>query len=105
VPTRTANGSYSVSAMVFGTVVFVNESVCEAGWWCQDGARYPCPAGRFGNSSGVVTALCSGPCQRGYFCGDGSVSPTADVCGGAEVYCVEVGDAASVAVDGREISD
>ena len=35
-----------------------------------------CPSGTFGNSTGLSSALCSGPCEAGHFCPPGSVSAT-----------------------------
>ncbi|RYG67158.1 hypothetical protein EON64_08080, partial [archaeon] len=48
-----------------------------------------CPAGRYGNASGLQSAFCSGRCSAGYFCPAGSSSPTEKVCGGRHVFCPE----------------
>ena len=40
-------------------------------WWR---VQVACPPGRFANSTGSMTAACSGPCARGAYCVAGSVS-------------------------------
>lgn len=40
----------------------------------------PCPAGRFGSTSGLTSPLCTGPCQAGYACAPGSTSPKEYIC-------------------------
>ena len=47
----------------------------------------PCPAGTFGNTTGLGTPLCSGLCQAGYICNTGSVSSMQTQCGDANYYC------------------
>ena len=51
-----------------------DEVRCEAGHYCVSGIRHPCPAGRFGATTGLDNARCSGPCAPGYFCPIGSSS-------------------------------
>ena len=46
-----------------------------------------CPAGRYGNHSGLVTSFCSGLCQAGYYCPEGSTSPSQIPCGSVHQYC------------------
>ena len=47
---------------------------CPLGAYCPgDGRRYPCPAGRFGDETGLSDSSCSGSCQLGWFCPEGSV--------------------------------
>lgn len=48
-----------------------------------------CPAGTFGNASGLGTATCSGPCPRGHFCAAGTTSPTSTPCPGGRFGAVE----------------
>ena len=50
-----------------------------------DGLIHVCPAGAWGNSSGLVSSACSGPCAAGYYCPSGSVNATAVPCGGTAV--------------------
>ena len=35
----------------------------------------PCPAGRYGATPGLPSALCSGPCVQGYYCPAASTHP------------------------------
>ncbi len=60
--------------------LFFNSTVCEPGWYCTEGRRRMCPAGRYGDAPGGVNASCVGPCADGYFCALGSSSPTAAPC-------------------------
>lgn len=46
-----------------------------------------CPAGRFGNSTGLNSSICSGWCQSGYYCPPGSTSATQMPCGDRHSYC------------------
>ena len=59
----------------------------EAGYYCQGGIRYKCPAGRYGNKEMEVNSACSGPCEEGYYCPEASISPTQNKCGSANVFC------------------
>jgi hypothetical protein len=46
-----------------------------------------CPAGRYGSTTGINSASCTGLCTAGYYCPAGSSSATAVRCGGNTVYC------------------
>ncbi len=50
--------------------------------------RY-CPPGRYGARSGLRDAFCSGSCEAGYYCPEGSTSATQNPCGSVDVYCPE----------------
>jgi hypothetical protein len=39
-----------------------------------------CPAGAFGNATGLVSSACSGPCLAGYACPVGSTNATVTLC-------------------------
>ncbi len=41
------------------------QAPCEPGHYCIDGVRLPCPPGFFGDSPGLSTPSCSGPCAAG----------------------------------------
>ena len=75
--------------------------LCPPGKWCPgDGMSHPCPAGAFGDVSGLSTPSCAGFCSPGYFCPTGSTSAQQVECGlhrGASVYC-PAGAARPVAV-------
>jgi hypothetical protein len=64
--------------------------ICPIGYYCHNGIKLICPAGRFGNSEGLSNADCSGICPEGYFCPAGTVSPLEFTCGEDPVqYCPE----------------
>lgn len=46
---------------------------CGLGTYCVNGTVYDCPAGRYGNSLGLSSPLCSGVCRAGFYCPVGSV--------------------------------
>lgn len=48
----------------------------------------PCPAGRYGDTVGMISSICTGRCSAGYFCPGASVKPTQTQCA-AGYYCVE----------------
>lgn len=64
-------------------------SICEPGFWCDGVSKYACPAGFYGDSYGLTSEWCSGPCAAGYTCNQwlntftnlmiGSLSPTQKV--------------------------
>ena len=55
----------------------------------------PCPAGNFGNASGLVSQHCSGECAEGCFCPAGSVTSCPFRCGSIDRFCPK-GSAAPV---------
>lgn len=44
------------------------ELVCEPGYYCIAGVKFPCPPGRFGWRYGATSALCGGLCAPGHYC-------------------------------------
>lgn len=62
---------------------------CAIGYYClRETFVFPCPGGRFGNSTGLTTSDCSGVCTAGYYCPLASITPTANLCP-AGSYCPE----------------
>ena len=59
----------------------------EPGTYSVGGVRRPCPAGRFGETAGLTTAACSGPCAPGHYCEEESVSGLQNRCGHPGLYC------------------
>jgi hypothetical protein len=54
---------------------------CEPGSFCPgDGRAYPCPAGSFGNVSGLTNATCSGRCGDGVLCANQSTAAVGVPC-------------------------
>ena len=49
---------------------------CEAGYFCRDATRKPCPAGTYGASTGLRDEGCSGMCPAGSSCAEGTVVPS-----------------------------
>jgi hypothetical protein len=58
------------------------QTQCPPGTYSEAGASVcsSCPGGRFGNSSGLTSSACTGPCPAGYVCGLGTVNGTATLC-------------------------
>jgi hypothetical protein len=66
-----------------------SQQICPKGYWCEDGVRHPCDAGRFGETLGLSHMACSGRCLAGYFCRAASPSRHQYPCGNSTVYCPE----------------
>ena len=79
----------SPSAHVRGANLTSAQALCPPGSYCIDGIKYACPAGRYGNVQGEVDPLCSGVCEEGFYCPEGSTRPTQIECGDVDVYCPE----------------
>jgi hypothetical protein len=62
-PTPVSNGHYTIGATSQPGHYQTNEDaatrysqvLCEPGSYCVDGVKYPCPAGTFGETSGLTT--------------------------------------------------
>ncbi|KAL4094950.1 hypothetical protein PRIC1_010600 [Phytophthora ramorum] len=63
------------------------QRMSEAGTFCVDGKKILCPAGRYGEKPGETSPLCTGLCTRGFYCPEGSTSPTQRECGGDALIC------------------
>mmetsp|Transcript_22905 Transcript_22905/g.47502 ORF Transcript_22905/g.47502 Transcript_22905/m.47502 type:complete len:806 (-) Transcript_22905:6-2423(-) len=63
------------------------ESITEVGHFSVDGLKYPCPAGRYGATEGLSDSMCSGECEKGYFCPPGSTHHSQNYCGSEGVFC------------------
>jgi hypothetical protein len=51
------------------------------------GVMTRCPAGTYGSSSGLFSPSCSGLCQEGFYCPEGSISSQQHHCGSPSVFC------------------
>eukprot|EP01035_Chromulina_nebulosa_P019898 gene19898-25853_t len=60
---------------------------CEPGHWCRHGQRYLCDGGCYGDSFGLTSSTCSGGCEAGYYCINGSISSKQHLCGDPNRYC------------------
>ena len=63
------------------------QSPCPIGRYCRDGVSTACPAGQFGDVTGLDSSSCSGPCAAGYYCDPGSATPSQHPCGNDSVFC------------------
>ena len=103
-----AEGSTSPGAVPRGKFVNIDNNElqdCEKGHACNDNVKTPCPlgsyqsyvgmtfcefcpAGQHGKAEKLTSKECSGKCARGYYCGVGSNSSTAQACPNT-TYCAE----------------
>ena len=45
------------------------QALCNPGFWCRDGIRFPCSeSGAYGEISGLTNENCSAPCPIGHYC-------------------------------------
>ena len=42
------------------------QTLCEPGFYCSNGVKTPCPAGRYGATFGLSESFCTGSCAAGY---------------------------------------
>lgn len=87
VKTSVDTGHFSVGGS--GATTRTAQLACdEAGHYCEDGVKFPCPAGRFASTASTAwTSDCEGLCSAGHWCGAGSTSATAAQCEQAREYC------------------
>jgi hypothetical protein len=79
-------GTYIVQQPPFGSCSGFR--VCEKGYYCSNGIKYPCPAGKYGDTEGNTNETCNGLCHAGFYCPIGSKTSTAFYCGGyGRFYC------------------
>lgn len=64
------------------------ERKCEPGSYCSAGVRRLCSGGRWGGVFGAVNSSCSGSCDAGYYCPEGSTRAWELECGDPSRYCV-----------------
>ena len=102
-PTAVQAGYYSTGG---NETTRTGEAQCSPGYYCDEGVRFACPAGRYGSITtwGLTSANCSGECSTGYFCPQGSTSPRQEPCGigafPARYYCPPSTDERLVVSDG-----
>lgn len=62
---------------------------CPAGFWCPASNKvYACPGGSYGSTEGLKVPSCSGKCEPGFMCPEGSISAQEKPCP-AGYFCVE----------------
>ncbi len=60
---------------------------CELGFYCLNGGKHPCPAGRYGSTTGLKSPDCSGPCPPGHYCPPQTTNGEDYLCGNSAHYC------------------
>ena len=60
------NGAYQVKDLPFDACSGFR--YCEKGYYCQNGIKYLCPSGYYGDSIGLTSSNCTGKCSSGYSC-------------------------------------
>ena len=71
-PTRVSDGYYSSE----GTKdTRSSQTPCPPGFYCVDGVRRKCEAGRYGQISALGDGACSGLCPMGHYCPEATVNP------------------------------
>lgn len=94
-PTKVQKGYYTIGSLSLIGVdqsngdktIRIAEVICEKGHYCIDGVKYVCPAGKFCNETGLTSKECSGDCEAGYHCPEGSTQPNQIMCGSSKYYC------------------
>lgn len=67
--------SYDEEETIVAEMHRTNQKICPKGSYCEKGRKFKCPAGTYGNRTGLLNKLCSGFCPGGYFCREGSAEP------------------------------
>jgi len=100
-PLAVARGYYTVAwfDLEEGHLYYAQQ-LCEPGYFCMNGVRSACPAGRYGAAQGETHPLCTGVCDPGYFCKEASFRPDQEACGNHSVYCPEGSSAPTVVLPG-----
>ncbi|CAM9954154.1 unnamed protein product, partial [Hapterophycus canaliculatus] len=73
-----ASGDFAYTETAGGFLLEVAENGCPAGSFLSidSGECEACGAGTYGKDAGLTGLECSGLCPRGYYCPDGTASPT-----------------------------
>ncbi len=58
-----------------------DEIIAPKGYYARSGELFKCPAGTFGNVTGLAREQCSGKCRGGYYCPAGSTTDKQFPCG------------------------
>ena len=91
-PLPTSLGYYAVSSETTEGA-YSSQVVCPRGFYCIDGTKYPCPAGRYGGQVMETNSSCTGVCRAGSYCPPASTRVRQHGCGNASVYCPEGSEA------------
>jgi hypothetical protein len=72
IPTPVSVGYYTTPIGPSRAMNRSSQLECPRGSYCVGGIRRPCPAGRYGATTGLSTSACSGPCTPGHWCKEGA---------------------------------
>ncbi len=65
----------------------VEELECPKGHFCYKSVRYQCSAGTYGDKTRESSPNCTGFCEAGFYCRQGSTSSRESRCGNPSFYC------------------
>ena len=68
-------GYYTIGGNETTNKTRVSETICETGYFCEQGMKFRCPPGRYGSAKGLTTEFCSGYCPAGHMCGWNTTTP------------------------------
>ena len=80
-PTTVSTGYYTEGGENIHNRTRWFQTICPLGHYCELGKRIRCPAGKYGGATGLSTSECSGNCDAGYFCPQGSWMAHQNKCG------------------------
>ena len=113
-PVPATSGYYSILTSTNVGFLSTSQSICDLGYYCINASKYKCPKGTYGSTTGLISPSCSGQCTGGYFCDEGSTSPTSLPCGlaspgkyldndinAAKYYCPAGTASILIAADGK----
>jgi hypothetical protein len=72
IPTRVSDGYYTVGGEHLTNKTRFAQRICPVGHYCPNGRKIRCPSGRYGGVEGLNHINCSGECNPGFFCPQGS---------------------------------
>ena len=72
-PLTVSIGYYSLGNN--STLFRTKQEICPKGCYCENGMKYACPPGTFGQSTGEISKACSGFCPEGKYCEEGTIEP------------------------------
>ena len=98
-PTGVQAGYYTIGGNETTNTTRVDETICETGYFCEQGMKFRCPPGRYGSIQGLTTEYCSGYCPAGHMCGWNTTEPLECKAGyyssGGWSYCSRCGGLAN----------
>jgi len=71
-------GYYSIGGEGYGETAElyrIRQEICPKGSYCDNGRKHNCPAGTYGDQTGLFYQFCSGFCPAGFYCVEGTSEP------------------------------